>query len=109
MWSRFAPRLRKTVITALEIAAAGGQDEATDEHLLLAICRDEAAAATFMLDHAGIAPAAVAARILKHPRPAARSDKVSTRLSVSALAILSIATSEAETAGDQHVGTEHVL
>ena len=63
MWDKFAPRLRKSIFAALEVAAHHDRDEATAEDLLVAIARDEVSAAAFILDHAGVDRAALLARI----------------------------------------------
>src|SRR5882757_10038247 len=54
MWDRFAPRLRKSIFGALELAGQRGQHEASAEHLLIVIARDDDSAAAFILDRAGI-------------------------------------------------------
>ena len=49
MWAEFPPRMRRAVTGALEIAGNRGCDEASPEHLLLAIVRDAESAACFLL------------------------------------------------------------
>jgi cytochrome P450 len=111
VWSRFAPRLRKTVLTSLELAARHGLDEALPDHLLLTISRDEAAAGAFLLDHAGIALEVIAKSVeARFPFvPTSPSRWRAQHLSKGTLETLAIATREAETLGDAHVGTEHVM
>jgi ATP-dependent Clp protease ATP-binding subunit ClpA len=53
MWTRFAPRLRKTFFGAMEEARQRGMLEVTAEHLLLSILRDPQCAGFYILNHAG--------------------------------------------------------
>jgi ATP-dependent Clp protease ATP-binding subunit ClpC len=109
MWDRFAPRLRKTIFTALEQAGRHGQEEAWAEHLLIALTLDEISAATFMLRHAHIDPGAVRAAIEARLPAAEPLPQRAESLSVFGLHVLDVATGEAQRLGDAHVGTEHVL
>ena len=63
MWDRFPPRMRRMITTALEEAGRAGCGEASAEHLLAAMAKDDACAANFMLEQAGIAPIALLERL----------------------------------------------
>jgi ATP-dependent Clp protease ATP-binding subunit ClpA len=101
MWEKFAPRLRKNIFAALEEACADGAPEATPGHLLGAIARDHASAAAFILDQAGVDRAKLLSNRVNNARV--------ERLSDSMLALLRESASVAESVGDSHVGTEHVI
>ena len=74
MWTRYPPRMRKTVTTALDEAALGGRDVATSEDLLVAIARDPMCAAVYMFEQIGIAPQTILERLNAPPeKPAGRA------------------------------------
>jgi cytochrome P450 len=112
MWDRFPPRMRKSITTALELAGQRGADQASAEHLLLAIARDPASAASCMFHDLGIDPDALIAKLQPpeatgHSHPQPWSERAG-RLSASALHVLDVAQAQADRLGDRHVGTEHV-
>ena len=108
MWTRFPPRMRRAVVTAVDAAAARGCDEVAVEHLLLAVCQDAASAAVFLLERSGIGRAKLL-DALAAAAPAGTSHRQkATRFSPAALHVLDVATGEANSRGDKHVGTEHV-
>lgn len=105
MWSRFPPRMRKTVTTALDEAAQSGREEATVEDLLIAIARDPMCAAIYMFEQAGISPQTILQRLNATPdRPGGRAD----RFDAAAMQLLANAQTEADRLRDPHVGTEHI-
>jgi cytochrome P450 len=114
--------MRKTVTAALEEAGRAGLEEATADHLVIAITQDPACAGVFVFEHAGIDPRVLSRRLAKAPagetptgaasetgqgRPTEWSERAQ-RLSSSALHLLDVAGAEADRLGDRHVGTEHV-
>src|SRR5688572_606960 len=110
MWDRFPPRMRKTVTAALEEAGHAGLDEATVDHLVIAITKDPECAAVFVFEHAGVDPQGLR-QLLETPlaeakgsagntengerRPTAWSERAQ-RLSSSALHVLDVAVAEAD-------------
>ena len=106
MWDRFAPRLRKSIFAALEVAGHAGREEATAEDLLIAIARDDVSAAAFILDHARIDRAALI-RQLSNGEITSRSQRAES-LSSLCMHVLDVAVGQAEQVNDPHVGTEHV-
>ena len=91
MWERFPPRMRKAITAALEEAGRAGAEQATAEHLLAAIAKDPACAANFMLEHAGVAPAAVLERLkIADGDPHARAPERAGRFSSAALHVLDV-------------------
>jgi cytochrome P450 len=110
MWEQFPPRMRKAITAALEEAGRQGCDQASAEHLLAAITKDPACAANFMLEHAGVRPAAVLERlkIATADDPRAPAPERAGKFTSAALHVLDVATAEADRVGDRHVGTEHV-
>ena len=118
MWDRFPPRMRKTITAALEEAGHQGLDEASVEHLVIAMTEDPACAASFVFEYAGVDPARLRER-LQHGADAAldagsaaraptRWSERASRLSSSVLHVLDVAIAEADRLGDRHVGTEHI-
>src|SRR5215204_4812425 len=110
MWDRFPPRMRRMITTALEEAGRAGCSEAQTEHLLAAMAKDDACAAHFMFEEAGIAPTTLLERLqiaaaddLQAPAP-----ERAAKLSSAAMHVLDVAVAEADRVGDRHVGTEHV-
>ena len=108
MWQRFPPRMRRAVTGALEEAGRRGAEEATCEHLLLAVTRDPESAAAFMLEHAGVLPQDVREELEeKSPRGDAFRQRAQ-RLSESAMQLLEAAQAQADAWKHRHVGTEHI-
>ncbi|HEV2294485.1 MAG TPA: cytochrome P450 [Tepidisphaeraceae bacterium] len=99
--------MRKAITTALEEAGRAGAEEASVEHLLLAIARDPQCAAVFMFEQAGIAPAKLIEQLPTNGDGAPRPERA-TRFSSAALHVLDVAVAEADRRDDRHVGTEHV-
>lgn len=106
MWKKFAPRLRKTIVFALEEAGRRGEERAGVDHLLLAIAHDEDSATAMMLSHCGIDPADLAniCRVVT-----TRHSSRATSLSDDAIQLLQGASQQAAMRKDKHVGTEHLL
>src|SRR5215207_3841716 len=108
MWQRFPPRMRRAVTGALEEAGKRGAEEATPEHVLLAVARDPESAAAFMLEHAGVAPAEIEKELEeKSPRGATVRQRAA-RLSDSAMRLLEASQAQADAWKHRHVGTEHI-
>jgi cytochrome P450 len=106
MWKRFAPRLRKTIVFALDEAGRCGEDSARIDHLLLAIAHDQDSAAARILSCCGIdrAELASACRVgTAHRVSPAKS------LADDAMELLQRASHLAEMRKDKHVGREHLL
>ena len=109
MWDRFPQRMRRAVTTALEEAGQRAADEATPHDLLRAIARDPECAAAFMLEHAGIAPAALTEHLHAASAPGHGAVRQrALRLSPDAMRILETARDEADRWKHRHVGTEHI-
>jgi len=106
MWKRFAPRLRKTIVIALDEAGRRGEERAGVEHLLLAIAHDQESAAATMLSYCGIDWAGLAK--LCRVGTAHRASRA-TALADDAIEMLQRASQQAEMRKDKHVGTEHLL
>lgn len=106
MWKRFAPRLRKTIVFALDEAGRCGEERAGVDHLLLAIAHDRESAAATMLSYCGIDRAALAALC---PVGTAHHASRATALADDAIELLRRASRQAEMRKDKHVGTEHLL
>ncbi len=100
--------MRKAITTALEVAGRDGADEALVEHLLIAIARDPACAATFMFEQTGIAGKTLLERLSSIDDASPRPERA-TKFSSAAMHVLDIAVAEADRRGDRHVGTEHVV
>ena len=110
--------MRKTITAALEEAGHAGLQEASVEHLVIAMTKDPACAGVFVLEHAGVEPRKLRERLqsgTEAPGSANGTDRVTgkwseraQRLSSSALHVLDIAVAEADKLGDRHVGTEHI-
>ncbi|CAN5594667.1 hypothetical protein BH09PLA1_BH09PLA1_32470 [soil metagenome] len=109
MWDRFAPRLRKSIFAALEEAGRRGQLEATAEHLLIVIARDDDSAAAFMLDRARVDRARLIDSLAANAALAPALPRRGETLSSSLLHVLDVAGQESEVVNDKHTGTEHVL
>ncbi len=122
MWKRYAPRLRKTIVMALEQAGRFGEDRAGVEHVMLAMAQDKDSTASMMLSHCGIDPRALRTSIetslSSSKAPAGRvssADPVlSKRISADiltddAMELLHRAGTHAESRNDEQIGTEHVL
>src|SRR5688500_6556511 len=108
MWQRFPPRMRRAVTGALEEAGRRGADEATPEHVLLAVARDPESAAAFMFEHAGVSPADIEKELeVKSPRGDTVRQRA-PRLSESALRLLEASQAQADQWKHRHVGTEHI-
>ena len=107
-WKRFPPRMRRAVAAAVDVAAARGCEEVAAEHLLLAVCQDAESAAVFVLERAGLGRAAVLERLAAVVPTGPGHLQKAARLSSAALHVLDVAAGEADRAGDDHVGTEHV-
>lgn len=99
--------MRKAITTALEIAGRDGASEALVEHLLIAIARDPACAATFMFEQAGIAPRTLLER-LRTIDDVPPCPERATKFSLAAMHLLKVAVAEADRRQDRHVGTEHI-
>ena len=100
--------MRRAVTGALEEAGRRGAEEATPEHLLLSITRDPESAATFMLEHAGVAPATIE-RQLEESSPRGQTIRQrAPRFSDAALRVLEASQAQADAWKHRHVGTEHI-
>ncbi|MBC8108062.1 MAG: cytochrome P450 [Anaerolineae bacterium] len=101
--------MRKSIFAALEEAGRRGQPEATAEHLLIVIARDDESAAAFVLDHAGVNRprliAAIDAEIPSGQPLPRRAEALSSFL----MHVLDVARDESAMLEDHHTGTEHVL
>lgn len=109
--------MRKTITAALEEAGSCGLDEASVEHLVLAMTNDSSCAACYILEHAGVSPTALRNRLRPEgaAAPPSEGSRLPTRwseraqrLSPAALHVLNTAIAEADRVGDRHVGTEHI-
>ena len=101
--------MRRAVAAAVDAAAARGCDEVAAEHLLLAVCQDAESAAVFLLERAGLPRADVLDRLTSIAPTGPNHLQKAARLSPAALHVLDVAAGEADRAGDDHVGTEHVV
>lgn len=109
LWSSFPPRMRRAVTGALELAASRGAEEASPEHLLLAIARDPESAASFLLQDAGISRDELMAELERTaPRGELRLQRAG-RFSSATLHLLDVATGESNRLRHTHVGTEHFI
>src|SRR5690349_11514344 len=111
MWNRLAPRLRRSIFTALEDAGQRGADEATIEDLLGAILRDAESAATFIVEFSGASPTAILDSLNASGTAhlsGERRERV-THFSSSAMHVFDVAKGEAERLEHQHIGSEHIL
>jgi cytochrome P450 len=108
LWTRFAPRLRRAVAAATEVAAGRGCDQVAIEHLLLAICRDGESAAWFVFEHAGISRSL----LMEHLEQVAPTGSLllqrAARMSSAALHLFDVAGGEADRLNHRHIGTEHI-
>ncbi len=108
LWTRFPPRMRRVVTTAIEAAAARGCDEVDVLHLTAAIARDGESAACFLFDAAGLPRADLLARLTAAEPAGDRTRQRAARLSSETLHVLDVAAGEADRWRQAHVGTEHV-
>src|SRR4051812_32875692 len=101
MWERFPPRMRKMIVSALEEAGRRGADAASAQHLLAAMASDPESAASFMFEHAGIAPAKLLEQLQSQS-----TDSLPQRagkFSPDAMHVLDVAVGEANRLRDRHV------
>lgn len=108
MWQRFPPRMRRAVTSALEEAGRRGAEEATPEHVLLAVARDPESAAAFMFEHAGVPPAEIEKALDQTSPRGATIRQRAPRLSESAMRLLEASQAAADAWKHRHVGTEHI-
>jgi pimeloyl-[acyl-carrier protein] synthase len=108
LWTRFAPRLRRAVAAATEIAAARGCDEVAVEHFLIAICRDSESAACFVFEHAGVPISLLLERLDRVAPSGVAIRQRAARMSSAALHLFDVAAGESTRMGHAHIGTEHV-
>src|SRR2546423_3608634 len=102
MWKRFAPRLRKVIVFALDEASRSGEERARVDHLLLAIAHDQESAAAMMFSCCGVDPVELASMCRVGT---AHHSFRATSLADDAIELLQRASQEAEMRKDKHVGT----
>ena len=116
MWKRYSARLRKTIVLALEEAARRGHAPAGIDHLLLAMTRDGDSALSMMLKYCGIDPAKLGRAIesrfrtagtVQHSSPDAGNAQPT--FDDEAMKLLEDAVARADSLGEKHAGTEHLL
>src|SRR5690242_12908869 len=109
MWSRFAPRMRKTIFRGIDEAARRSAAEVTAEHLLLAILHDKESAGAFILEQAGAPVERVRTNLESRLNGVGKSNGRVSHLSASARRALELADEESRKLRHAHVGTEHLL
>ncbi len=110
MWERFAPRMRRTIVSALDEASRGGQETAGAEHLLLAFAKDRQSAGAYVLEQCGIELKPMIERLSPmngDPSEIEPSQRTS-KLDDSALVLLREADDQSHRLGHHHIGTEHL-
>ena len=109
MWSRFAPRMRKTLFRGIDEAARRSATEVSAEHLLLAILHDRESAGAFILEHAGAPVDRVRADLESRLNGSGKSNGNVGILAPSARRALELADEESRKLRHLHIGTEHLL
>ena len=116
MWKRYSARLRKTIVLALEEAARCRARWRGSHHLLLAMTRDGDSASSMMLKYCGIDPAKLGRAIeasfrtagtIHHSSPDAGNAQPT--FDDEAMKLLEDAVARADSLGEKHAGTEHLL
>lgn len=107
MFERFTDRARKAMANANHNAHASGSRSIEPAHVLAALVEDRTSTARAIVEHGGIG----AMRLLEELRPSSVSSADFSRLPVSdgMKATVQAAIEEARRAGDNYVGSEHLL
>jgi cytochrome P450 len=100
--------MRRVVTAALEEAGRRGAEEATPEHVLLAVARDPECAARFMLQHAGVAPGEIENELDATSSRGQAVRQRAARLSNAAMRLLEASQAQADLRKHRQVGTEHI-
>ncbi|GFG64389.1 hypothetical protein MKUB_18790 [Mycobacterium kubicae] len=106
-FGRFTPRARNAVVAAQNVAHDAGNDEITQDHLLLGVLSDPAALATVLLHAQQIDTEALKAAVTLPP--AAAQTPALIPFSGPARKVLELTFREALRLGHNYIGTEHLL
>ena len=110
MWQRFTERARKAVFYAQEEAQKFGAGYVSTEHLLLGICREADNVAGRVLNQIGASSARIINETTKHlPRNRGEHRSQDMTLTPRAKRAIDLAFQEAQTLGNNYIGTEHLL
>lgn len=108
LWNLLTPRFRRTLLDGFALAQGAGEPSVLPRHLLAALCADTKSAAQFMLCHAGVDPARLAAG-LSPVAASAPAGPLADGFSQESLHLLHGAAQQAQQTGSRHICTEHLL
>jgi hypothetical protein len=109
VWQRMTERGRRVVYFAQEEAKQLGEDYVSTEHLLLGLIREDDCLAVLLLEQMELPALHVRAEIEKHLTRATGNAQTEMHLTDRAKRVIQTAYEEAQSMGNNHIGTEHLL